>query len=206
MGTSMKQKRANRKNALKSTGPRTDEGKETSKYNALKHGLTATSVLLPDEQQSILEQFAASLYDDLQPVGQLETLLAERIVFAAWRLLRLGRVEAGIYSWNYYKEKADRASAEAGQYTETVDGLEDLFKTMVTDQEAYDAAMGKVRAALELMKSDQTLLGQAFVADCSSCDAFGKLNRYETTISRSMYAAIHELKRLQRERKEEDDN
>jgi len=174
METSVRQRQANKKNALKLTGPRTEEGKEVSKYNALKHGLTATSVLLPDEQQSVLEEFTASLYNDLHPMGPLETLLVERIVFAAWRLLRLGRIEAGIYTWNYYKEKADRASTEAERYTEIIGGFEDLFKTVVTDQEAHDAAVGKARIALGLMKSDQTILGQAFVDDCSSCDAFGK--------------------------------
>lgn len=203
MGTSVKQRQANKKNAQKSTGPKTGKGKAMSKYNAVKHGLTATSVLLPDEKRSDLEKFAISFYNDLQPVGPLEMLLVERIVFAAWRLLRFGRVEAGIYTWNYYGEKASRASFEARLYTKTINKLEikDFSETVVTDKEAHDAAIEKANKAWMLKDSDQTVLGRAFVADCSSCDALGKLNRYETTISRGLYAAIRELKRLQKERK-----
>jgi len=204
MTTSVKQKEANRKNALKSTGPRTKEGKAVARYNAVKHGLTAASVLLPDEDQRILEEFADSLYNDTQPEGSLERLLAERIIFAAWKLQRLGRVEAGIYTWNYYDEKTERARTEANRYVETLNGFEDLFKTEVTNQRAYDEATARAQKAVKLRNSDETILGRAFVADCSSCDALGKLNRYETTISRSMYTSIRELKRLQKERKSAD--
>lgn len=205
MTTSAKQKQANKKNALKSTGPKTKKGKAVSKYNAVKHGLTAASLLLPDENQRDLKDFADDLYNDIQPKGALESLLAERIVFAGWKLRRLGRVEAGIYTWNYRNEEAKRAEAEASSYTEKFGGLEDLFESVVTNHQAHDKAMAKAHKAGKLRDSDKTILGRAFVADSSACDALGKLNRYETTISRSMFTAIRELRRMQKEREEGND-
>ena len=54
--TSDKQADANRRNARKSTGPKTPEGKAAVRLNALKHGLLANDVLLPGEDESALEE------------------------------------------------------------------------------------------------------------------------------------------------------
>lgn len=89
----------NRRNALQSTGPTTPEGRAVSRMNALRHGLTAESILLPDERAEDFVAFAEDLRTDLDPVGAMEEVLAERIVAAAWRLRRVLRVEAGVYSW-----------------------------------------------------------------------------------------------------------
>ena len=53
-GTTEKQKEANRRNAQKSSGPRTTQGKRNSCFNAVSHGLTARSVLLPGEDPAEL--------------------------------------------------------------------------------------------------------------------------------------------------------
>src|SRR5215217_4284563 len=92
-----KQIRANRRNARKSTGPKTPEGKSVVSYNALKHGLLSQQILLPDEDEASLVQLGEHLHSQLQPVGELESLLVERIVAAAWRLRRVLAVEAEIY-------------------------------------------------------------------------------------------------------------
>jgi len=52
-----KQIAANRGNALRSTGPRTLEGRKASAMNALKHGMTSRTVLLPDEDPGEFERF-----------------------------------------------------------------------------------------------------------------------------------------------------
>ncbi|MGZ8687447.1 MAG: hypothetical protein ACXWZP_03375, partial [Gaiellaceae bacterium] len=77
---------ANRLNAAKSTGPRTREGKEAVRYNALKHGLLAEAVVLGDESTAEFERLVALLHDELKPDGQLESLLVDRIAACAWRL------------------------------------------------------------------------------------------------------------------------
>ena len=95
--TSKKKAEANRQNALKSTGPKTLEGKDAVRHNALKHGLLSQQTLLPDEEKAVLVEFSERLRSQLQPVGDLEALLVDRIVAAVWRLRRVLSVEAAIY-------------------------------------------------------------------------------------------------------------
>jgi hypothetical protein len=93
MATSEKQLAANRRNAEKSTGPKTDAGKAVVKYNALTHGLLTREFMLPDEDYEVATDFEAELLGALQPAGPVEVLLADRIILSAWRLLRAARIE-----------------------------------------------------------------------------------------------------------------
>lgn len=95
--TTEKQTDANRRNALQSTGPRTPEGKARSSWNATVHGLTSARVLMPDEDAEAFRDFGARLFSDLDPVGELEEMLADRIVSTAWRLRRAVKVEAAVF-------------------------------------------------------------------------------------------------------------
>ena len=88
-----KQLAANRQNALKSTGPRTLEGKAKASKNALKYGLLSSEVLLEDDSREQFEEFGERLLTDLFPEGELECMLADRIVAACWRLQRTVRIE-----------------------------------------------------------------------------------------------------------------
>ena len=97
--TSNKQARANRRNALESTGPKTPEGMAAVRFNALRHGLLSRDVLLPGEDEAALKELSERLRDELQPVGALESLLVDRIISSTLRLQRLGHVEAGIFAW-----------------------------------------------------------------------------------------------------------
>jgi hypothetical protein len=98
-GTSPKQLEANRRNAQRSTGPRTPAGKARVKFNALKHGLLAKSVILPirsrSEKRSRFDALLAQLIEELKPVGILEDMLVEKIAVSYWRLRRALRAEAG---------------------------------------------------------------------------------------------------------------
>jgi hypothetical protein len=86
------------KTQVKSTGPKTPEGKAAIRLNAVRHGLLSREVLLPGEDEDTLRELNERLRDELQPVGEMESLLVDRIVTAYWRLRRLGRVEAGIFA------------------------------------------------------------------------------------------------------------
>jgi hypothetical protein len=100
--TSARKAEANRQNALKSTGPKTIEGKSAIRLNAVKHGLLAEEILLPGEDEDALRKLGERLRTELQPVGELENMFVDRIISAHWRLRRLGRVEAGIFTYRYY--------------------------------------------------------------------------------------------------------
>src|SRR6202030_3737006 len=76
----------NRRNSLKSTGPKsTTGGKSRSRFNALKHGMTARSPLLPDEDAGELAARQRALIDDMQPRNAVEAILIGRIAGGIWR-------------------------------------------------------------------------------------------------------------------------
>jgi hypothetical protein len=112
--TSEKQIEANRRNALKSTGPKTGEGKARSRMNALRHGLTAGQAVLPHEDEDDYEKLRAGMLESYAPADAAELAIVEELVNAYWRLMRLHRVEARYWeqlggSYN----RADEGIAEA---------------------------------------------------------------------------------------------
>jgi hypothetical protein len=84
---------ANRRNAKKSTGPKTPGGKVKAAMNSLKHGLRARTPLLPGEDFVELDLFTSDLLDDLAPRTPIEYELAERVATLCWRRRRLWRAE-----------------------------------------------------------------------------------------------------------------
>ena len=89
--------RANRLNAQRSTGPRSENGKQAVRYNALQHGLLAEASLLPGEDTALFRRLAEELQAQFEPAGELEQLLVDRITSSAWRLRRVLQVEAGLF-------------------------------------------------------------------------------------------------------------
>ena len=87
--------KANRKNAKKSTGPRTEEGKSRVAKNALKHGLLARDTVLPGEDPADFDRQLSALEADIQPANSLEFELVRQIADAQWRMRRLTRLETG---------------------------------------------------------------------------------------------------------------
>jgi hypothetical protein len=81
---------------LKSTGPRSLQGKQRVGQNALKHGLAAKDAVTKFESEKKFEEYRVSLVTQLCPIGAAEELLCEKIVTAAWRLRRVIRLESTI--------------------------------------------------------------------------------------------------------------
>jgi len=71
---------ANRRNAQKSTGPRTSQGKSAVSQNAVKHGLLTRHDVITSESQADFDLYRQHLLDELTPVSPMESMLAERIV------------------------------------------------------------------------------------------------------------------------------
>jgi len=89
---SEKQLLANRENALKG-GVKSAAGKAVSSRNATSHGIFSRDVLLPGENSCLLIELQQKLVAELQPVGELEAILVDRIVSSTWRLKRVLRTE-----------------------------------------------------------------------------------------------------------------
>ncbi len=84
----------NRANAQHSTGPRTGEGKARSSQNALRHGLSSRTAVLPSEDQAAYQQHCRQFFDEYQPATSTETQLTQELADTAWRLNRIPPLEA----------------------------------------------------------------------------------------------------------------
>ena len=85
---------ANRANAEKSTGPKSEEGKIRSSRNSFKHGLYSKQLVLPGEDPAALDQLKADLRAEHQPINETEEILVNDLAEQYWRLRRARRLEA----------------------------------------------------------------------------------------------------------------
>ena len=190
--TTQKQIEANRRNATKSTGPTTPEGKALSSRNALKHGILAQQVVIHGEDMNDFCDLEQRLIAEYRPEGVLERELVDQMVAILWRLRRLRKVEAGIFAVESDKPPlADivelRLEFEECNSTEEEEDPEPPDETELSQLAEYDKV--------------QRSLGLAFIRDGHGANAFSKLSRYEASSERSFYRALHELQRVQSARK-----
>src|SRR5450755_2671273 len=103
---------ANKNNGLRSTGPKSIQGKIAAKGNALTHGLFAMSPVLPGEDSQRWLLFSEAIAKSLEPEGALEVTLVERIALIFWRMKRLMAYETAITSekLNNLKQSAHQSS------------------------------------------------------------------------------------------------
>jgi hypothetical protein len=95
--TSFRQIDANRRNARKSTGPITDDGKQRSRRNAVRHGLTAETVIGALEDAEDYKAFEAAITADYDAQSAVERELVLRLASLLWRLRRATTIETGLF-------------------------------------------------------------------------------------------------------------
>ncbi len=202
--TTQKQIEANRRNSRRSTGPKTRTGKAESKMNAMKHGLLAADLVVRDENPIEFAGVLENLVDDFQAQGPLEEQLVERVAACMWRLRRLYRVEAEIFTYERLTIELNHASEEVAKYevSDMVWDLRDGIPVNVTDERRHDQATTQLDKAHRLVQKEAGTLGAAFRSDAENIGAISKLSRYEAAIERSLYRALHELQRVQAARQD----
>jgi hypothetical protein len=95
--SSLKQIVANRRNALKSTGPTTPEGKQHARCNAVRHGLTAETVIGVLEDANDYAAFEAAVTADYDAESAVERELVLRLASVLWRLRRATGIETALF-------------------------------------------------------------------------------------------------------------
>jgi hypothetical protein len=95
--TSYRQIETNRRNALRSTGPKTEAGKQVSRCNAVRHGLTAETVIGALEDAEDYKEFEAAITADYDAQSAVERELVLRLASVLWRLRRATTMEAGLF-------------------------------------------------------------------------------------------------------------
>jgi hypothetical protein len=94
--TSLRQIEANRRNALKSTGPKTEQGKRQSRRNAVRHGLTAETVIAALEDVEDYRAFEAAITADYDAQTAVERELVLRLASLLWRIRRATGIETDL--------------------------------------------------------------------------------------------------------------
>src|SRR5262249_6056568 len=124
--TSLRQIEANRRNARLSTGPVTDEGKRRSRQNAVRHGLTAETVIDTLEDASDYAAFEMAVTADYDAQSAVERELVLRLASLLWRLRRATAIESGLFKiaakYLLHPQKGDqplRSSQEMYQLNRT---------------------------------------------------------------------------------------
>ncbi len=164
---------ANRRNAQKSTGPRSVAGKAASSANALVHGFTAARTLvLADEDEAVFHALRQDVIADLDPLDVVQAALAQRIAILLWRLERASRLEAEIFE---YGELRAQRSLERAQ------GEGEPGDPCGSDDDEMRA--GAPLAAL-------------LVEDEASARAFERLMRHESALQRALERTLREFTRL----------
>jgi hypothetical protein len=116
--TSFRQIAANRRNAAKSTGPTTDEGKQRSRCNAIRHGLTAETVIGALEDAEDYRAFEAAITAEYDAESAVERELVLRLASLLWRLRRATTIETGLFEIqaddlsNFKKTRQVRSDAQ----------------------------------------------------------------------------------------------
>src|SRR5258708_2413729 len=104
----------NRENARKSTGPRTEAGKQRSSLNALRHGLTGHTVVLPSDDLAAYQRHCKGFHDQYQPKNPTEVQLTQTVADLSWRLNRATAIETNMLALGI-TEKSNSVDTENDQ-------------------------------------------------------------------------------------------
>jgi hypothetical protein len=190
--TSLKQIEANRRNAEDSTGPRSKAGKQRSSRNAIRHGLTAETVIEPLEDADDYSAFEEAIAASFDPETAVERELILRLASLLWRLRRATSIETALFRLKIGHDSDPQtasdyplASIPLGRHSRCVShhpGRDDV---------------GVVPAIGTGMQETQTALARCFLRVINlTDDGFERLGRYEAALWRQVRQTLFSLEGL----------
>ncbi|MGB8630849.1 MAG: hypothetical protein WCD69_15910 [Xanthobacteraceae bacterium] len=206
--TSIKQIEANRRNSLKSTGPKTEAGKQTSRCNAVRHGLTAETVIGALENAEDYKAFELAITADYDAQSAVERELVLRLASLLWRLRRATTIETGLFEiqadhlsdfrkthqispasreivYALFNANSDRQAASHG-----------LANATETSPVSLTSAQGQITPDVELAR--------CFLRLCNLPNyALDRLSRYEAALWRQAGQILYALDNLDRRKPQE---
>ena len=192
--SSLRQIAANRRNALKSTGPITAEGKERSRGNAVRHGLTAETVIATLEDQEDYQAFEAAVIADYDSETAVERELVLRLASVLWRLRRATGIETALFelvSGGPHKSERRRVSQTLANQVERNRPL----LRAVPEVDVVDASELTADSKKEITGGFLRLINlPTFALD--------RLSRYEHTLWRQARQLVFTLELLRRRKRQ----
>ena len=189
-----KQVSANRQNAAKSTGPITQNGKLQSRRNALRHGLTAATVVPAIEDTEEFERFAAAVKSDYQAASTVEHELVARLTSLLWRLRRSTLIETNLFQLQARLAQDQKEAAQVGPDT-TKPGIE-VFYRLLRSPDSFVPSQPTSNTPEHINHTDDTRNAQEstppnpatiYLRLCNlNSFPIERINRYETALWRQV--------------------
>jgi hypothetical protein len=166
---SKRQTAANRRNARRSTGPRTAEGFSASSLNALKHGLRSQLTVIPGENEADFRALFDAFAEEAVPESPRDLAAVRKIAVCEWRLRRIAAIETEMFT---------QALQQPAEEEATIDNIEAVVERLAVQQAAPP-------------QSPLANLAQRFLK--GEIKHFAALGRYEASLNRQYNQAWREL-------------
>jgi hypothetical protein len=197
--SSLRQIAANRRNALKSTGPITAEGKERSRGNAVRHGLSAETVIAALENPEDYQAFEAAVIADYDAETAVERELVLRLASVLWRLRRANGIETAIFESHMPQSGLREAEQQLAR----------IEIASLSEQSRLVLVEGRDQRALESLESNELILNRnKALAVCFLRSAelptfpLDRLSRYEHLLWRQARQLVFTLESLRRRKQQ----
>ena len=195
--TSVRQIVANRRNAIRSTGPKTEAGKQQSRQNAIRHGLSAETVIELVEDLDDYRGFEAAIIADYDPLTAVERELVLRLASLLWRLRRASAIETDLFRIQAEILRDRRLSETLGRlkrpHSPTFNAVGGLDPTGDDQDNSLDAALQHDNAVDRRSAPVNPIrdLTHSFQRQNNLDNVtFERLGRYETALWRQMIKTL----------------
>jgi hypothetical protein len=203
--TSIKQIEANRRNSLKSTGPKTEAGKQASRCNAVRHGLTAETVIGALEDAKDYRGFEGAITADYDAQSAVERELVLRLASLLWRLRRATTIETGLFEIQADHLSNFRKTHQISSASREI--VYALFNANAHRQAASDGLANVTEtcpASAQGQFAPDVELARCFLRLCNLPNyALDRLSRYEAILWRQAGQILYALDNLDRRKPQE---
>ena len=205
--TSLKRIEANRRNSRKSTGPKTDAGKRSSRCNAVRHGLTAETVIGALEDTEDYKAFEATITADYDAQSAVERELVLRLASLLWRLRRATTIETGLFGIQADHLSNFRMTRQISPASREI--VYALFNANSDRRQTAPHGLAKAfetnytpgSASTQKQAAPDVELARCFLRLCNLPNyALDRLSRYEATLWRQAGQILFALDNLNRHR------
>jgi hypothetical protein len=195
--SSIRQIEANRRNAQLSTGPKTEEGKSRSRQNAVRHGLTAETVISTLEDADDYAAFELAVASDYDAQSAVERELVLRLASLLWRLRRSTLIEAGLFNIQACQPQERREQRRAYQRRQRV--IDETLRSVERRHPARYVRNPDDSTGTNDTEEPSNDLTRVFLRlnNLQSCP-LDRLSRYEATLWRQASQILRALQRLDR--------
>jgi hypothetical protein len=202
---------ANRLNAQLSSGPKTEAGRNRSRMNARRHGLTGQVTTMTDEDRAAHDQFSKALMQDLAPDGAMEIQLAQRVATDSWRLNRVSAIEDNLFALGQLQNAGplcpDHEQIDAALTTARVFTMESKQLQLLTlYEQRINRSLQKNLAMLQSLQATRKAQHEAAMQEAAALLKLSEMKGLEYSSSKDgflfsndqIHAAIDREQRLQR--------